>query len=218
MCAEPAAGIADSTMRAIERAAQPAEQQRAGLEALRLRSAAMAQLIASSCPTHPLRGYMGRFAAVTDRLDVMLFAVMTMAPVLQQFYDSLRRQISTGRFPPVTLPSGHRDKHEAADRRSRCRHPVALRFSAGPEIISSQRWFFCKTTRVLVAATPFCERRPWSRADANAAARAAVFYDAPGCATPLQPVARFEQVRTGSPAILNARLTIDGPLFFQNKH
>src|SRR5436305_714501 len=115
MCAEPAAGIADSTMRAIERAAQPAEQQRAGLEALRLRSAAMAQLIASSCPTHPLRGYMGRFAAVTDRLDVMLFAVMTMAPVLQQFYDSLRRQISTGRFPPVTLPSGHRDKHEAAD-------------------------------------------------------------------------------------------------------
>ena len=69
----------------------------------------------------------------------------------------------------MTLPSGHRDKHEAADRRSRCRHPVALRFSAGPEIISSQRWFFCKTTRVLVAATPFCERRPWSRADANAA-------------------------------------------------
>src|SRR5205823_1277274 len=96
MCAEPAAGIADSTMRAIERAAQPAEQQRAGLEALRLRSAAMAQLIASSCPTHPLRGYMGRFAAVTDRLDVMLFAVMTMAPVLQQFYDSLKEQQKTG--------------------------------------------------------------------------------------------------------------------------
>ena len=96
MCAEPAAGIADSTMRAIERAAQPAEQQRAGLEALRLRSAAMAQLIASSCPTHPLRGYMGRFAAVTDRLDVMLFAVMSMRPVLQDFYDSLNEQEKTG--------------------------------------------------------------------------------------------------------------------------
>ncbi len=48
MCAEPAAGIADGIMRAIERAARPTEQQRAGLEALRLRSAAMAQLIASS--------------------------------------------------------------------------------------------------------------------------------------------------------------------------
>ena len=30
------------------------------------------------------------------RLDVMLFAVMTMAPVLQQFYDSLKEQQKTG--------------------------------------------------------------------------------------------------------------------------
>jgi hypothetical protein len=70
--------------RAIERAAPPAEQQRAALEALRLRSAAMAQLIASSCPTDPVLGPTGRFAAVTDRLDVMLFAVMTMSPVMWQ--------------------------------------------------------------------------------------------------------------------------------------
>jgi hypothetical protein len=35
---------------------------------------------------------MGRFAAVTDRLDVMLFAVMSMSPVLQDFYDSLNEQ------------------------------------------------------------------------------------------------------------------------------
>jgi hypothetical protein len=96
MCAEPAAGIADSTMRAIERAARPTEQQRAGLEALRLRSAAMAQLIASSCPTHPLPGHMDRFAAVTDRLGVMLFAVMSVSPLLQDFYDSLNEQQKTG--------------------------------------------------------------------------------------------------------------------------
>jgi hypothetical protein len=96
MCAEPVAGIADSTMRAIERAARPTEQQRASVEALRLRSAAMAQLIASSCPTHPLPGHMDRFAAVTDRLDVMLFAVMSMSPVLQDFYDSLNEQQKTG--------------------------------------------------------------------------------------------------------------------------
>jgi hypothetical protein len=91
-CAEPAAGSTDSSMRAIERAARPTDQQRAGLEALRLRSAAMAQLIASSCPTHPPPGHMGRFAAVTDRLDVMLFVVMSMSPVLQNFYDSLNEQ------------------------------------------------------------------------------------------------------------------------------
>src|SRR5262245_12933889 len=47
--AEPTAGTADPIMRAIASAAH--EQQRAGLEALRQRSAAMAQLIADSCPT-----------------------------------------------------------------------------------------------------------------------------------------------------------------------
>ena len=88
-CAEPAAGIADGIMDAIGRAAPPSEPQRAGVEALRLNSAAMAKLIAGSCPTDPLLGPMGRFAAATDRLDVMLFAVMSMTPALQQLYNSL---------------------------------------------------------------------------------------------------------------------------------
>jgi hypothetical protein len=88
-CTEPAAGSADWIMRAIERAGPPRGQQRAGLEALRLRSAAMAQLIAASCPTDPQLDAMGRLAAATDRLDLMLFAVMSMSPALQQFYDSL---------------------------------------------------------------------------------------------------------------------------------
>jgi LTXXQ motif family protein len=96
MCVEPAAGLADWPMRAIERAVRPSEQQRASLEALRQRSAAMAQLIVSSCPTYPLLGHMGRFAAATDRLDVMLFAVMTMSPALQDFHDSLSDQQKTG--------------------------------------------------------------------------------------------------------------------------
>jgi hypothetical protein len=76
-CAEPAAGTADRTMQAITPAAH--EQQRAGLEALRQRSVPMAQLIAGSCPsdTH-LDDPMARFAAAKDRLDVMLFVVMSM--------------------------------------------------------------------------------------------------------------------------------------------
>src|SRR5215472_11006563 len=88
-CAEPAAGIADGIMRAIGRAAPPSGPQRAGLEALRLNSAAMAKLVAGSCPSDPRLDPMGRFTAATDRLDVMLFAVMTMGPALQQLYDSL---------------------------------------------------------------------------------------------------------------------------------
>jgi hypothetical protein len=89
MCSEQVSQIADWPMRAIERALRPTEQQRAGLAALRMRLAGMAQLIISSCPTYPLLGPMGRFAAASDRLDVMLFAVMTMTPALPDFYDSL---------------------------------------------------------------------------------------------------------------------------------
>jgi len=88
-CAEPAAGIADGIMHAIERAAPPSGPQRAGLQALRQNSAAMAKLVAGSCPTDPRLGPMGRLAAATDRLNVMLFAVMSMSPALQQLYDSL---------------------------------------------------------------------------------------------------------------------------------
>jgi hypothetical protein len=89
MCAEPAAGIADEIMRAIGRAAPPSEPQRAGVETLRLNSAAMAKLIADSCPADPLLGPMGRFAVAADRLYVMLFAAMSMSPALQQLYNSL---------------------------------------------------------------------------------------------------------------------------------
>jgi hypothetical protein len=89
MCSDPAAGSGQGPMRAIERAVRPSEQQRAILEELRLRSAGFAQLIMSSCPTYPLLGHMGRYGAALDRLDVMLFSVMAMAPALQGFYDSL---------------------------------------------------------------------------------------------------------------------------------
>ena len=81
-CGERAASIADWPMRAIERAVRPTEQQRATLEALRMRLAAMAQLIASSCPTYPLLGPTDRIAAAADRLDVMLFTVMTLSLAL----------------------------------------------------------------------------------------------------------------------------------------
>jgi len=88
ICLEPSAGVADWMMRAIERAA-PSEQQRGGVEAMRMQSATMARLVAASCPSDPRPDAMGRVAAATDRLDVMLFAVMSVSPMLQQFYDSL---------------------------------------------------------------------------------------------------------------------------------
>jgi len=107
-CAEPAAGIADGIMRAIGRAAPPSGPKRAGLEALRLNSAAMAKLVAGSCPADPLLSPMGRFTAATDRLDVMLFAAMSMGPALQQLYDSLddKQKADLNRALRQARPSG----------------------------------------------------------------------------------------------------------------
>src|SRR5262249_23012970 len=65
-CAERAGGIAEGIMRAMGRAAPPSGPQRAGLEALRLNSAAMAKLVAGSCPSDPRLSPMGRFTAATD--------------------------------------------------------------------------------------------------------------------------------------------------------
>jgi hypothetical protein len=82
-------------MQAIAPAAH--EQQRAGLEALRQRLAAMAQLIAGSCPSNAqLDDPMARFVAAKDRLDVMLFVVMSMSPVLQQLDGSLEDKQKAG--------------------------------------------------------------------------------------------------------------------------
>src|SRR5262245_27363821 len=125
-CAEPAAGAADRIMRAIAPAAQ--EQQRAGVEALRQRSAAMAQLIAGSCPSDARREPMARFAAAKDRLDVMLFVVMSMSPVLQQLYVSLddkqkaelaralRQARRSGRYAATTNGPGRRAAEVCSNR------------------------------------------------------------------------------------------------------
>jgi hypothetical protein len=127
-CAEPAAGTADWIMRAIEHAAPPSEQQRPGLEALRQRSAAMAQLIAGSCPSDARLEPMARFAAAQDRLDVMLFVVMSMSPVLQQLYDSLddkqkaelarplRQARRSGRYAATTNGPGRRAAEVCSNR------------------------------------------------------------------------------------------------------
>jgi hypothetical protein len=88
-CGEQAAGMAEWPMRAIDRALRPTEQQRAALDGLRMRLMGMGQLVASSCSTYPLLGATGRIAAAGDRLNVMLFTVVTLGPTLVEFYDSL---------------------------------------------------------------------------------------------------------------------------------
>jgi hypothetical protein len=81
------AGRGDSG--AIERLVQPTPEQRAGLQALQMQFAGLAQLVASSCPAATPASPVERLAAAGDRLTTMLFAVMSAGPAVQSFYDSL---------------------------------------------------------------------------------------------------------------------------------
>ena len=84
---QPAAG--EWPARAIERVLRPTDEQRASLEALRMRLLGMGQVIMSACPAAGSAGPLGRLAAAMDRLDVMLFALMSLGPAVQEFYGSL---------------------------------------------------------------------------------------------------------------------------------
>ncbi len=95
-CSDQARGGVNWPIRAIERVLRPSEQQRAMLQGLQMRLAGMAQLIGSSCPDYPLLGAMDRFAAASDRLEVMLFALMTLSPALPDFYASLSDKQKAG--------------------------------------------------------------------------------------------------------------------------
>ena len=75
--------------RTIERVLRPTNEQRASLEALRMRLLGMGQVIMSACPAAGSAGPLGRLAAAMDRLDVMLFALMSLGPAVQDFYGSL---------------------------------------------------------------------------------------------------------------------------------
>jgi LTXXQ motif family protein len=89
ICGEQAAAIAEWPTQAIERTVRPVDQQRGGLEALRMLSMGMGQLIMTSCPNEPPADPLGRLAAATERITVMLFAVKTTSSALQGVYDSL---------------------------------------------------------------------------------------------------------------------------------
>src|SRR5262245_10555459 len=83
------AASAMGNMRGIERILRPTKEQRASLQALQMRVAGLTHLIVSSCPAQSPDNPLDRLSAAGDRLTVMLFAVMSMSPPLQSFYDSL---------------------------------------------------------------------------------------------------------------------------------
>jgi FAD/FMN-containing dehydrogenase len=83
----------------IQSAIGASEQQRLELAALRRQASELAKFLAASCPreaeTTPLR----RLAAVSDRMNALMYVVMNMNPAFNAFYGSLddrqRREFDT---------------------------------------------------------------------------------------------------------------------------
>jgi hypothetical protein len=73
----------------IERNVKPTDAQRASLTALQDAAAKAADILKSSCPPADARTPPARLAAVGTRLDVMLQAIGTVRPALDNFYNSL---------------------------------------------------------------------------------------------------------------------------------
>jgi len=73
----------------IERNVKPTDAQRASLTALQDAAAKAADILKSSCPPADARTPPARLAAVETRLDVMLQAIGTVRPALDNFYSSL---------------------------------------------------------------------------------------------------------------------------------
>jgi hypothetical protein len=73
----------------IERNVKPTDAQRASLTALQDAAAKAADILKSSCPPTDARTPPARLVAVGARLDVMLQAIGTVRPALDNFYSSL---------------------------------------------------------------------------------------------------------------------------------
>jgi hypothetical protein len=73
----------------IERDVKPTDAQRANLTSLQSAAEKAADILKSSCPPTDARTPPARLAAVGARLDVMLQAIGTVRPALDNFYNSL---------------------------------------------------------------------------------------------------------------------------------
>jgi hypothetical protein len=93
----------------IEQVVKPTQQQQDALDRLRVASSQAANQVQAFCPTEMPKGLIGRFDAISKRLDAMSAAIKTVRPALDSFYSSLTDE-QKARFnilgPPKTTGAG----------------------------------------------------------------------------------------------------------------
>jgi hypothetical protein len=73
----------------LEQRVRPSPGQRAALEAVKMTSAGLARMVASSCPAERPLTPLGRLDAADKRLNTLLYAVVTLRAPVDGFYASL---------------------------------------------------------------------------------------------------------------------------------
>jgi hypothetical protein len=89
VCSEKASELTDWPVERISEIVQPTDAQRAALDDLKSASARAIDSLKSACPKDLPSIPTGRLEAMESRLQVMLQAVQTVRPALEQFYQSL---------------------------------------------------------------------------------------------------------------------------------
>jgi hypothetical protein len=89
ICSGHGAELTDWPIERIAETVQPTEAQRAALEELKAASANAVTTMTEACPTELPTIPTGRLAAMENRLEVMIAAVRTVRPALQNLYQSL---------------------------------------------------------------------------------------------------------------------------------
>ena len=89
VCSNKASELTQWPIDRISQVVQPTEAQRAALDELKAESAKAIDLLKSACPNDLPSIPTGRLAAMQTRLEMMLAAVKTVHPALDDFYQSL---------------------------------------------------------------------------------------------------------------------------------
>jgi ABC-type transporter MlaC component len=89
VCSEKASELTDWPIERVSEIVQPTDAQRAALDELKGASAKAIDILKAACPKDLPSIPTGRLEAMESRLQVMLQAVQTVRPALEQFYQSL---------------------------------------------------------------------------------------------------------------------------------
>jgi hypothetical protein len=93
----------------IEQRVRPSDEQRRGLETLRMTMLGMTQLLMASCPQDATATPLARLDAAEKRLNAMLYAVRIVGPVFNGFYASLSDEQKAGLTQIARNPNTARD-------------------------------------------------------------------------------------------------------------